>query len=48
MAEKEVVQLLEEEDGVNVRVFAKEGEEGARQVCTKVIDGYLAVVRGVN
>lgn len=48
MAEKEVVQLLEEEDGVNVRVFAKEGEEGARQVSPRLIDGYLAVVRGVN
>lgn len=48
MAEKEVVQLLEEEDGVNVRVFAKEGEEGARQDSPRLIDGYLAVVRGVN
>jgi ABC-2 type transport system ATP-binding protein len=48
MAEKEVIQLLEEEDGVNVRVFAKEGEEGAKQVAPRLIDGYLAVVRGVN
>lgn len=29
MAENEVIQLLEEGDGVNVRVFAKKEEEGA-------------------
>jgi len=48
MAEKEVIQLLEEGDGVNVRVFAKKEEEGAEQVAPRLIDGYLAVVRGVN
>ncbi|AXI39365.1 hypothetical protein CX649_06780 [Bacillaceae bacterium ZC4] len=48
MAENEMIQLLEEGDGVNVRVFAKKEEEGAKQVAPRLIDRYLAVVRGVN
>lgn len=45
IATREVVQLLEEEDGIHARVFSKNGGTGGRRVAPRLIDGYLAVVR---
>lgn len=48
MEGKEVVQTLEEEKDINVRVFSIEQEAGAKQVAPRLVDGYLAIVKDVR
>ena len=43
--EKEVVQITEMHNHLTVRIFSREAEEG-KQVSPRLMDGYLAVVRG--
>ncbi|MCP2034092.1 ABC-2 type transport system ATP-binding protein [Planomicrobium sp. HSC-17F08] len=45
---KQVVQVNEEKEGINIRVFSSEIEEGAKPVEPRLIDGYLAAVKGMS
>ncbi|WP_100012145.1 ABC transporter ATP-binding protein [Lentibacillus sediminis] len=46
MNHKEVVQITEEETKISVRVFSNHEEKEAKSVPPRLIDGYLAVVKG--
>ncbi|WP_407271808.1 ABC transporter ATP-binding protein [Radiobacillus sp. PE A8.2] len=48
MSEKEVVQIMEEEEDISVRFFSVEGDAKAKQVSPRLVDGYLSVVRDVK
>lgn len=48
MKYKQVVQVNEENEGINIRVFSSEIEEGAKPVEPRLIDGYLAAVKGMS
>lgn len=48
MKYKKVVQVIEENDGINIRVFSSEKEEGAKLVEPRLVDGYLAAVKGTD
>ncbi|GIN41796.1 ABC transporter ATP-binding protein [Heyndrickxia oleronia] len=48
MMEKEVVQITEEETGLNIRIFSLEKEVDAMPVAPRLVDGYLAIVKGVK
>lgn len=48
MINKEVVQISEEEENINVRVFSNNEEIDAKLVKPRLVDGYLAVVKDGN
>lgn len=48
MNQKEVVQITEESNGMNLRVFSSKSESGATSVEPRLVDGYLAVVKGMS
>ncbi|MDN7226723.1 ABC transporter ATP-binding protein [Planococcus sp. N064] len=48
MNQKEVVQITEESNGMNLRVYSTKSESGATSVEPRLVDGYLAVVKGIG
>ncbi|MBZ5201847.1 ABC transporter ATP-binding protein [Planomicrobium chinense] len=48
MNQKEVVQITEESNGMCLRVYSTKSESDAISVEPRLVDGYLAVVKGMN
>ena len=48
MNENEVVQISEEENRLNIRIFSLEKEVEAKPVAPRLVDGYLAIVKDVK